>query len=166
MQVKTGLIIKLPGDLQLKILPAAQLLSCRGIYHHSPLLFLIALPVYLEIRKLTKLPKNWLGQSQSTPFLTSTSGQVQHLLKRWNEVLDSTGGTAINHQKYLFFPKSSRCHSPSAQERFSMHFWCLLTLSALGKLHSWSFTSQKMFAWKNKAEQSCTSPTVTRFQEP
>lgn len=32
MQEKTGPVIKLPGVLQMKILLAAQLLSCRGTY--------------------------------------------------------------------------------------------------------------------------------------
>lgn len=60
MQEKTGAVIKLPGDLQLEILLAAQILTeLTDIL--SPFLSLMTLSLHLEIWKLTKLPENWSG---------------------------------------------------------------------------------------------------------
>lgn len=54
----------------------------------------MTLSVYLEIRKLTKLPKNWSGQSQSPLLQNGESGQFDISA---DEVLDYTGRITSKH---------------------------------------------------------------------
>jgi len=56
----------------------------------------MTLSVYLEIRKLTKLPENWSGLSQSPPL---QNGESRRFDISAGEVSDYTGGTASKQQK-------------------------------------------------------------------
>lgn len=82
----------------------------------------MTLSVYLEIRKLTKLPKNWSGQSQLPPLQNGESGRFDISA---DEVSDYAGGIATNIES-IFFPSSPvavTAPHPESQERFSTHFW-------------------------------------------
>lgn len=135
----------------------------------SPFLSMMTLSLHLEIRKLTKLPKNWSGQPQSPP-LQKWKQTVWHL-SRWSLRLNWW-----NWQQTLkvpFFSSSPVAvmdpHSKS-QERFSIHFWgCWLSAHRINSTYDCSQLRkclEKGSRKKLKFSHSHTSPRATALTPP